>query len=114
VSPTARSQQPPLKATLKKYGLSEEDWRSILVSQGGACAVCEKVPNGRLCIDHDHIRGWKDLPPEKRKIHVRGLLCWFCNHSYVGRAITIAKSRNVTAYLEAHEERMIRYALEAA
>jgi hypothetical protein len=112
MSPTARSQQPPLKATLKKYGLTVEGWRAILVAQGGACAVCEKVPNGRLCIDHDHIRGWKKLPPEKRKLHIRGLLCWFCNHSYVGRAITVRKSKNVTAYLEAHEKRMISYALE--
>lgn len=102
---------PPSKATLKKYGMTSDDWLLILHRQEGVCAVCKKVPNGRLCIDHDHIRGWKKLPPEKRKVHVRGLLCWFCNHAYVGRCITAAKSRNVTAYLEAHANRMAQYAI---
>jgi hypothetical protein len=56
----------PSKATLKKYGLSEDEWQKILTRQNGVCAVCEKVPTtGRLCIDHEHVKGWKKLPPEK-------------------------------------------------
>jgi hypothetical protein len=102
---------PPSKKTLAKYGIDEGEWRAILESQGGACAVCKKVPNGRLCIDHDHVPKWKKLPPEKRKLHIRGLLCWFCNSRYVSRSITAEKSRAVTAYLEAHVERMLKYAL---
>lgn len=101
--------QPPRTETLRKYGLSAEAWRAILARQGGVCAVCKKVPNGRLCIDHDHVRGFKKLKPELRRLHVRGLLCWFCNHTYVGRAITVEKSENVTAYLRAHVERMIQH-----
>jgi hypothetical protein len=106
-SPTS----PPSKKTLAKYGLAEWEWVVIRRNQGGACAVCKKIPNGRLCIDHDHVRGWKKLPPEKRKLHVRGLLCWWCNSNYVGRSITAEKSRAVTEYLEQHVERILKYAL---
>ena len=103
--------RPPSEKTLRKYGLSEKEWRAIFDAQGGACAVCRKPPKRFLHIDHDHVRGWKSLPPEKRKLHIRGLLCFFCNQHYVGRAINIPKSRNVTAYLEAHEDRLIEYGL---
>lgn len=102
---------PPSATTLRKYGLTEVEWLAILMRQGGVCAVCQKVPNGRFCVDHAHVRGWKKLPPEKRRLHVRGLLCWFCNQHYVGRAITIDKSRNVTSYLIAYEDRLVSAAL---
>ena len=96
----------PKPKTLARYGLTLEAWRAILDRQGGVCAVCRRVPtSGRLCVDHEHVKGWKKKPPEERAKAVRGLLCFFCNHYYVGRAITVAKSRNVTAYLE-------RYALD--
>lgn len=104
---------PPTKKTLAKYGLTEADWLAILKAQGGVCPVCKKTPNGRFCVDHDHVKGWKKMPPEKRRLHVRGLLCWFCNHTYVGRAITIQKSKNVTEYLEAHTDRMIQYGMRS-
>lgn len=99
--------KPPTAATLRKYGLSAGDWLDILERQEGKCAVCRKPPKRFLHIDHEHVRGWKTLPPEKRKQFVRGLLCWFCNANYVGRSITIAKSERVTAYLKAHLERMV-------
>lgn len=99
---------PPSAATLAKYGLSEGDWRTIGERQGWACAVCRKVPTtGRLCIDHEHVKGWKKLPPEKRAVYVRGLLCFFCNHYYVGRAITTEKARNVVSYLEGYAARWV-------
>lgn len=104
--------KPPASATLAKYGLSADEWLGILESQGGACAVCRKIPNGRLCVDHAHVPRWRKLKPAQRKVHVRGLLCWFCNHHYVGRSITIAKSEAVTAYLRAHEDRIVRHVLE--
>lgn len=90
----------PSKATLKKYGLSEADWRSILDAQGSVCFVCKREPSkGRLCIDHEHVKGWKKMPPESRKLYVRGLLCWVCNHYYLGRGITLDKAHNVVKYL---------------
>ena len=95
----------PLKATLRKYGLTAEDWLKILNSQGGVCAVCKNIPdNGRLCTDHEHVKGWKKLAPEQRKLYVRGLLCYFCNHWYVGRAINVFKAKNTLVYLEAFEK----------
>lgn len=98
--------KPPSKATLAKYGLSEQEWLALLERQGGVCAVCGKVPStGRLCTDHEHVRGWKKLPPEERKKYVRGILCFFCNHYYVGRSITVEKARRVVSYLQAYEER---------
>ncbi len=96
---------PPSALTLAKYGLSEDHWRELLWRQDSVCAVCKKAPTtGRLCIDHDHVRGWKKLPPEKRRLYVRGLLCFWCNSRYVGRSITVAKAENVVAYLKAHAE----------
>lgn len=97
---------PPTKQTVKKYGLSMREWKAILKRQGGACAVCKAVPKkGRLCIDHEHVRGWKRQPPEQRKLAVRGLLCFRCNTTYVGRAITVDRAKAVVAYLEAYAER---------
>lgn len=100
----ARLPKPP---TLKKYGLTLDDWQALLADQGGVCAICEKLPpSGRLCIDHHHVRGWKDMKPERRRGYIRGILCWTCNHYYVGRGITVRKSQNVVAYLEAFARRL--------
>ena len=97
--------QTPSSVTLKKYGLSENEWRQILDRQGGVCAICGKVPaKGRLCIDHEHVHGWKKKPSDERKKYVRGLLCWFCNHYYVGRCITIEKAQNVVSYLKRYSK----------
>lgn len=91
----------PKPATLARYGLTEAEWRGILEAQGGVCFVCQKLPpSGRLCTDHEHVKGWKKKPPEERKRYVRGILCWVCNHYYLGRGITVAKARRVVEYLE--------------
>lgn len=98
--------RPPKPATLKKYGLSLEEWLALLDAQGGTCAVCEKVPSsGRLVTDHQHVPGWKRLPAEQRKRFVRGLLCWTCNHYFLARGITVRKSQRVTTYLERYGQR---------
>lgn len=99
----------PRAATLRRYGLTVEDWLEILNRQGGVCAVCGKTPRtGRFNTDHDHVRGWKRMPPERRKLHVRGLLCHFCNHYYMGRCITVAKAEAVAEYLRQHQQRLER------
>jgi len=95
----------PTQKTLDKYGLSVEEWEAILDKQGGVCPICKKVPStGRWVTDHYHIKGWKNLPPEKRKLYVRGILCWFCNHSYLGRGITLEKATNMVEYLKRFED----------
>jgi hypothetical protein len=99
----------PKPATLRKYGLTANEWRVILKRQGGGCAVCGLVPkSGRLCTDHEHVKGWKKMKPEQRKQYVRGILCFFCNHYYVSRAITVVKARNVLKYLSDYESRKSR------
>ncbi len=96
----------PSKETLKKYGLSLDEWEKMLIMQAGVCAVCHKVSTtGRLVTDHEHAKNWKKMPPEQRKLYVRGLLCWVCNHYTLGRGATIAKFIAAAAYLENHDER---------
>jgi hypothetical protein len=94
----------PSPATLKKYGLTEDAWRTLLNSQGGVCAVCKQEPKkGRLCVDHFHAPKWKKMPPEQRVLFVRGLLCFRCNTTFVGRGVTIDRSISVTEYLQRYE-----------
>lgn len=52
---------------LRTYGLTEAEWRTLLDSQHGCCAIC-KTPADQLHVDHDHLSG-----------AVRALLCRRCN-----------------------------------
>lgn len=97
----------PSAPTLKKYGLDARTWLNILEAQGLVCAICRKVPkSGRFNTDHDHVRGWKKMKAERRREHVRGIVCHFCNRYYLGRCINVAKAENVLAYLRAFAARM--------
>lgn len=96
----------PSKTTLRKYGLSEAEWSGIADRQGRVCYVCGKVPaSGILHIDHEHVRGWKKMPPEQKRKHVRGLLCWHCNSVWLRRGATPEKLRKAADYLDEHERR---------
>jgi hypothetical protein len=58
-------------AYLKRtFGISIEDFETMLAAQGGGCAICGRAaPEGSsLHVDHDHETGV-----------VRGLLCFTCN-----------------------------------
>lgn len=75
---------------LRKYGISESDYDSLLFFQNGLCAIClgNRYPKERLCVDHDHISG-----------KVRGLLCRVCNLG-LGKFDSLELARNVVSYLE--------------
>jgi len=54
---------------IKKYGITQDDYRAIIKTQKGVCACCGKPPGTKgLVIDHCHTTGT-----------VRGLLCTHCN-----------------------------------
>lgn len=102
----------PAPTTLAKYGGTVELWAALLASQGGVCGVCGKVPSPskrdgkvRMVMDHEHVRGWKKMPPEQRWLYVRGLTCWFCNSTYLGRGMTVEKAEGVVRYLKRYMER---------
>jgi 5-methylcytosine-specific restriction endonuclease McrA len=52
----------------RKYGITEEDYNNMILSQNNLCAICNKSSDKTLHIDHDHITG-----------KIRGLLCSSCN-----------------------------------
>jgi hypothetical protein len=52
----------------QKYRLTQPEYDELLELQGGVCAICKLRPP--KAIDHDHVSG-----------HVRGLLCYACNHA---------------------------------
>lgn len=58
------------------YGITLQQYKTILARQSGTCAICGKRPKpaSNLHVDHDHKSGI-----------VRGLLCWYCNRRLVGR-----------------------------
>lgn len=95
----------PTPTTLNKYGLTWEMWFRILVRQKGACGACHKVPkSNRLVIDHEHVRGWKDMKTEDRPPYVRGLLCYMCNHYRLARGATIDNLQGAADYLRSYRD----------
>ncbi len=55
---------------VKRYGITIDEYDTLLRSQNGVCAICSREPvdGQRLAVDHDHKTG-----------KVRGLLCFKCN-----------------------------------
>ena len=51
----------------KKYGITPEEFQQRLSSQGGVCAICQKL-TVRMAVDHCHATG-----------RIRGILCVNCN-----------------------------------
>ena len=93
----------PTPATLKKYGLSLEDWTALGAAQNWTCP-CGRVPGtGRFNIDHEHFRGWKDLKPTERRRYVRGLVCWTCNKYQLARGATPLRLLALSKYLARYE-----------
>ena len=96
----------PTPNTLKKYGLTFEAWEAILARQGGVCGACGEIPGSRkLFVDHEHVKGWKDMPDEKRRLYVRGLVCYMCNKYRLARGATPVRLLRAAEYLARYLER---------
>lgn len=100
--------KPPSLATLRRYGLTADEWLALIKAQGWRCGVatCGKRGGGvRWNTDHDHIPGWPKLPPEERKKYVRGVLCPWCNHRRVNSRMRAIEAQAIADYLAAYEAR---------
>lgn len=92
--------QHPSKQTLKKYGLTADEWLSILHRQGDVCAICGGVPkSGRFVTDHLHVRNYKKLPDQRRKELVRCITCWRCNYYFLSKGMCFKWSVNLADVL---------------
>ena len=75
----------------------------------GCCEVCGRPPkNKRLNIDHEHVPGWRKMPPAKRKLYVRGLVCTIDNHYVLTKYADALRHRQAANYLARYERRSKR------
>lgn len=103
----------PTSPTLKKYGLSLEDWIKLFNKNNGCCHICGRPFVTRTNIDHEHVRGFKKMTPEQRRQYVRGLLCPTCNRFIVMRGMTSERLFSAWKYMRAWEVRVTPQALTA-
>lgn len=95
----------PQPKTLKKYGITLEDWLEMVSLQNGCCPICER-PLTQPVVDHLHARNWKKMKPEKRKKFIRGVPCNYCNRRRLARGMNLQIARNIVKYLEAFENKL--------
>lgn len=87
------------KSQLKhKFGITEDDYQTMLKEQNGACAICRTTtPTGRwkvFAVDHCHKTG-----------NVRGLLCNECNRGIGLLRDSAELLRNAAEYLDKSERK---------
>ena len=99
-----RGVKAPTAATLRRYGLTVDDWLRLLKAQGWKCAVCERRV-ATWNTDHEHVPGWKKMPPDERARYVRGVLCAFCNYRLVPSRLPARAADRIARYLRAYESR---------
>jgi hypothetical protein len=83
------------QTTLRKYGLSQEDFDAMVIKQEGKCAICNFQFKGTPHIDHNHKTGTN-----------RKLLCQDCNLLLGWVEKGIEKDKNILSkvaeYLTTH------------
>ena len=95
-----RQTEPRRKRFIGSHDITEEEYRSLLESQGGVCAICQNPPRtGRLVVDHDHTC---HKPWGCRKC-IRGLICITCNSGLGKLGDDIAGLERALTYLRAYE-----------
>jgi hypothetical protein len=79
-----------LRDRKRKYGITEEQFHSMLEAQDNACAICRRaITTFNLHVDHCHGTG-----------RVRGLLCKTCNHGLGQFYDSPENLRRAAAYIE--------------
>lgn len=83
---------------LFNYGCGESEFRVLLTTQEGKCAICRlpetNTHKGRLrtlAVDHDHLTG-----------RIRGLLCGACNSGLASFRHDLDTMNAAIAYLDNH------------
>lgn len=91
------------KQIKRLYGLTMEQYETMLDQQGQVCAICHKPETrvlrgkvARLCVDHDHTDG-----------HVRALVCHRCNRTVELLEENPDLARQMMAYLQHHGLRLV-------
>lgn len=84
------------KYVQERYGINLDQFKALLASQNGTCAICAKeetIADYRgvraLSIDHDHVSN-----------KVRGILCMKCNRALGGFCDSIELLERAVAYLK--------------
>jgi len=95
----------PAAGTLDKYGFSSDDFWALWKAQGEACGVCHEDVHPRYVIDHEHVAGWKNMEPDRRKLYVRGIVGIAENHWLLTRYMNAARAKLVASYLVKYEKR---------
>lgn len=76
------------------YGITLQQYESLLASQGGGCAICGKKSDGKrsLAVDHNHTQPFE----------IRGILCSYCNHRLIGRHRDSELLHRMAKYVSRH------------
>ena len=82
----------------KHYGLTQEEFDELLLSQNNKCAICLSDDWGAKgpSVDHDHTKEGREA--------VRGLLCSLCNNGIGSLGDTAAGLKQAHNYLATYEE----------
>ncbi len=85
------------------YGITLNEYNSILEDQNGVCWICKKLPKergNRLSVDHKHVKNDRKQNRTETRTRVRGLLCWNCNWALGNFNDDITLLREAANYLE--------------
>ena len=77
------------RVRFKKYGITGEEYRTILEKQGIKCPICSKDITRNLSVDHNHTTG-----------KIRGFICNKCNLSIGNAEDSPDRLRAMADYLE--------------
>jgi len=91
----------------KTYGITLDEWKEL--SKNG-CEVCGRK-DGRLCVDHIHVLGFKKMSAEDKRKYIRGAACFMCNTGFKAFEKTKDGKRN-RQQLDGTYRYFLKYALK--